>query len=70
MARYYVMRGPRLDAVSNQGFAGLVGACVDARERAVAEPNVEHVAVRYEPDGDVIEARYTMRAGKLKAWVR
>lgn len=70
MARYYVLAGPRRVAVDDRGFAGLVGACVEARDRAGRAPGVEHVAVRYDATGDHDEARYLLTGGRLTAWVR
>lgn len=68
--RYYVYAGPRRPIVDDRGFAGLVGACTDARSRAGRAPGVEHTAVRADENGDTDEARYLFAGGKLTAWVR
>jgi len=43
--RYYVLAGPGRTLVDNHGFAGMVGACTEARSRATRAPGIEHVAV-------------------------
>jgi len=68
--RYYVYAGARRALVDGTGFAGMVGACLDARDRAARSPGIEHAAVRVDQHGDTDEARYLMVGGKLTAWVR
>lgn len=68
--RYYVYAGPGRALVDNHGFAGMVGACTDARARAARAPGIEHTAVRCDEHGDTDEARYLLVGGQLTAWVR
>lgn len=62
MSRYTVIA----DARHHSEHMGLVGALATAREAAQARPGVTFDVER---DGEVV-GRYSVRGGRLEAWIR
>jgi hypothetical protein len=68
--RYFVYAGDSQSPTDDRGFAGLVGACVEARVSAARSPGVNFAVERDGETATVVEAHYLMTGGKLAAWMR